>query len=238
MKNIFLSALFFWSAMSPSLLLGAEGNNGENGSWWYWWDDILQSLYEFQLAIDGKQEYMEEYAEEPGSVEQKQEIAKPECPICNEKKDLQKYCNSCPDFLSCEDCFQDFVDGSYESNGDEFPACPYPACNQSIREELWRSLITQEQYETWVGRREIPAGEIRTALAKATKKTMAWKTRRNTTKCYHCKARVERSGGCNHITCKCGAEFCMKCGSRWRQGCSSYHCGHPLKRACKFILAK
>ena len=35
-------------------------------------------------------------------------------------------------------------------------------------------------------------------------------------RCYNCRALVERNQGCRHITCKCRAEFCYTCGSRWR----------------------
>ncbi|KAK1256160.1 hypothetical protein MKX07_008419 [Trichoderma sp. CBMAI-0711] len=38
-------------------------------------------------------------------------------------------------------------------------------------------------------------------------------------KCYKCKSMVELKEGCNHMTCRCGAEFCMICGTKWK-GCS------------------
>jgi hypothetical protein len=34
--------------------------------------------------------------------------------------------------------------------------------------------------------------------------------------CFNCNAVVERSTGCSHMTCRCGAQFCYRCGSRWR----------------------
>lgn len=34
--------------------------------------------------------------------------------------------------------------------------------------------------------------------------------------CFKCNAVVERSTGCNHMTCRCSAQFCYHCGSRWR----------------------
>jgi len=37
-------------------------------------------------------------------------------------------------------------------------------------------------------------------------------------RCYKCKAVVELKEGCNHMTCRCGAEFCMLCGKKWK-GC-------------------
>ncbi|KXT12512.1 hypothetical protein AC579_10348 [Pseudocercospora musae] len=34
--------------------------------------------------------------------------------------------------------------------------------------------------------------------------------------CYSCHALVELKEGCNHMTCRCTAEFCMICGSKWK----------------------
>ncbi|OJJ46365.1 hypothetical protein ASPZODRAFT_1955502 [Penicilliopsis zonata CBS 506.65] len=34
-------------------------------------------------------------------------------------------------------------------------------------------------------------------------------------RCWGCRSVVERTYGCLHITCRCGAEFCYKCGARW-----------------------
>ncbi|KAF2765347.1 hypothetical protein EJ03DRAFT_280251 [Teratosphaeria nubilosa] len=35
-------------------------------------------------------------------------------------------------------------------------------------------------------------------------------------RCYECNAMVELKEGCNHMTCRCLAEFCMICGSKWK----------------------
>ncbi|GAB7357072.1 hypothetical protein MBLNU459_g7887t1 [Dothideomycetes sp. NU459] len=35
-------------------------------------------------------------------------------------------------------------------------------------------------------------------------------------RCYSCKAMIELKEGCNHMTCRCTAEFCMLCGSQWK----------------------
>lgn len=35
-------------------------------------------------------------------------------------------------------------------------------------------------------------------------------------RCYRCSAMVELKEGCNHMTCRCAAEFCMVCGSKWK----------------------
>jgi hypothetical protein len=34
-------------------------------------------------------------------------------------------------------------------------------------------------------------------------------------RCPECKAMVELSDGCNHISCVCGAHFCYDCGKGW-----------------------
>jgi hypothetical protein len=39
--------------------------------------------------------------------------------------------------------------------------------------------------------------------------TNGWKT------CPRCMNVVEKSSGCNHITCRCGQEFCYVCGGEW-----------------------
>lgn len=35
-------------------------------------------------------------------------------------------------------------------------------------------------------------------------------------RCFNCKAMVELKEGCNHMTCRCNAEFCMLCGLTWK----------------------
>lgn len=35
-------------------------------------------------------------------------------------------------------------------------------------------------------------------------------------RCFNCNAMVELKEGCNHMTCRCLAEFCMVCGKKWK----------------------
>ncbi|KAK0761166.1 hypothetical protein N5P37_006112 [Trichoderma harzianum] len=35
-------------------------------------------------------------------------------------------------------------------------------------------------------------------------------------RCYSCHRLVDLSTGCNHITCRCGAQFCYVCGAQWK----------------------
>lgn len=34
--------------------------------------------------------------------------------------------------------------------------------------------------------------------------------------CFNCNAVVEKTGGCNHMTCRCGSQFCYICGNIWK----------------------
>ncbi|KAM0327992.1 hypothetical protein ACHAQA_005391 [Verticillium albo-atrum] len=61
----------------------------------------------------------------------------------------------------------------------------------------------------WHGSRECPRDE-ETTLFLEQAKDAGWQ------RCHRCKAMVELKEGCNHMTCRCGAEFCMICGLKWK----------------------
>lgn len=56
-------------------------------------------------------------------------------------------------------------------------------------------------------------------------------------RCYSCSAMVELKEGCNHMTCRCTAEFCMVCGLKWKScDCPWFnyenvdaHLGNPVR---------
>ncbi|KAH8120870.1 hypothetical protein LI328DRAFT_171746 [Trichoderma asperelloides] len=50
-------------------------------------------------------------------------------------------------------------------------------------------------------------------------------------RCYSCRRMVELATGCNHITCRCKAEFCYQCGLQWKQcPCPLWHENRLLVR--------
>lgn len=103
--------------------------------------------------------------------------------------------------------------------------CPSRKCGEwikpaNIRRENGRKVARCSRCRTkvcgicngkWHGSEECPKDE-ETAQLLAQAKEEGWK------RCYRCKAVVELKEGCNHMTCRCGAEFCMICGVKWK-GC-------------------
>jgi hypothetical protein len=58
-------------------------------------------------------------------------------------------------------------------------------------------------------RRECPKDEETNRLVQLAK-DKGWQ------RCYSCKAMVELKEGCNHMTCRCTAQFCMICAAPWK----------------------
>lgn len=63
--------------------------------------------------------------------------------------------------------------------------------------------------QKWHLRRECPKDESTARFAEIAKQE-GWQ------RCFNCSAMVELREGCNHMTCRCRAQFCMICGSKWK----------------------
>lgn len=61
----------------------------------------------------------------------------------------------------------------------------------------------------WHMRKDCPKDEEMQRFAEMAKES-GWQ------RCYNCKAMVELKEGCNHMTCRCTAQFCMLCGLKWK----------------------
>jgi len=137
------------------------------------------------------------------------------CSICDTCVDsLAVHCDKCKTEV-CMDCIINYNKITYESNGHSAPSCM--VCHELLPENKWYGLTHIRE---------------NTQLNHPPKKTRySLKVRFSTTGCPWCGARVSRSGGCNHITCLCGKEFCFKCGQKWNNGkCMSFTCKKPLQR--------
>jgi len=77
-------------------------------------------------------------------------------------------------------------------------------CNISFcfHHDLQHPGLSCRSYTSSSMSRSQPVQEWKTALTLA----------RTTIACPSCRARIQRNGGCSRITCRCGAEFCWKCG--------------------------
>ncbi|KAI9818696.1 MAG: hypothetical protein M1832_004171 [Thelocarpon impressellum] len=61
----------------------------------------------------------------------------------------------------------------------------------------------------WHSGRECPKDDETRRFVEIAKKE-GWQ------RCHNCQAMVELKEGCNHMTCRCTAEFCMICGAKWK----------------------
>ncbi|KAK9804884.1 hypothetical protein WJX72_010088 [[Myrmecia] bisecta] len=79
-----------------------------------------------------------------------------------------------------------------------------PACQQLMCASCraaWHTGLTCEEF------RRRPSPEERAFLALV--HSSRWKA------CPKCKRVIQRSAGCNHMTCKCGTHFCYRCGAAY-----------------------
>ncbi|KAF3921731.1 hypothetical protein ABW21_db0207541 [Orbilia brochopaga] len=53
-------------------------------------------------------------------------------------------------------------------------------------------------------------------------------------RCYRCRAMIELNQGCNHMTCRCGAEFCYVCANPWS---ADYGCPAGCTQADDDVVA-
>ncbi|KAK0722182.1 hypothetical protein B0T26DRAFT_206367 [Lasiosphaeria miniovina] len=102
--------------------------------------------------------------------------------------------------------------------------CPSRRCDEwirpeDIRREDGRKYAKCSRCKTkvcchcgnkWHSSRECPRDEDTSQLLEQAKRE-GWQ------RCHRCKYVVELKEGCNHMTCRCGAEFCMICGTKWKR---------------------
>lgn len=103
--------------------------------------------------------------------------------------------------------------------------CPAKSCGQWIKPSRIRMDLTYGRKYARCGscgtkvcvlcnskfhtRRECPKDEETNRLVQMAKEK-GWQ------RCYSCKAVVELKEGCNHMTCRCTAQFCMVCAAPWK----------------------
>ncbi|CAE7059866.1 unnamed protein product [Rhizoctonia solani] len=115
------------------------------------------------------------------------------------------------------------------------PAQPIVTCNTCrqrscyIHDRPWHEGITCAEFDVKVRKYEEQDRATRTYLIK------------NTKSCPRCKRKIERNGGCDHMTCQrpggCGHEFCWECladGGDHKTDCS-HHAPSRVRRRARTI---
>ncbi|KAH9941201.1 uncharacterized protein BXZ73DRAFT_14921, partial [Epithele typhae] len=83
--------------------------------------------------------------------------------------------------------------------------CPSPACASARTCARCKAAVSSPPSPSHVCAHD---ASHRAALALGSR--MGW------VRCPGCEALVERHGGCAHMTCVCGAQFCYRCRARWK----------------------
>ena len=110
-------------------------------------------------------------------------------------------------------------------NSDELSYCPTPGCNYVFihdGESDFRCpkcnshycLDCRVNYHTGRTCIEYKAEKVNNTFSKADAQFIEFVKGAKYKQCAKCKFWVERTDGCLHMTCKCGHEFCYKCGAK------------------------
>jgi hypothetical protein len=81
-------------------------------------------------------------------------------------------------------------------------------------------LDCRVQYHTGKSCGEYKADKINSTFSKDDEQFLSFVKGAKFKQCGKCKFWVERNQGCNHMTCRCGYQFCYQCGGQYGQ------CGH------------
>ena len=127
----------------------------------------------------------------------------------------------------CRGCLGSWVSACLDDGRHEV-LCPNAECTVCLPDTHLRKLASEQQWVSLLDRRHhagvarlfwlvgSPGGEGKDFAHWASGKTQA---------CPRCFALVERSEGCNHMRCRCGADFCWLCGE---SACNKPHGAHEL----------
>jgi hypothetical protein len=129
---------------------------------------------------------------------------------------------------ACTDCISRHTEARV-SEGLIFVSCPcgYHECNHRLAAAHVRAVATPAAAAALDGiiartRSDGGGGGGAAAVAAAEGresvyhrvKSWWWRTRK-TWRCSQCRNYIQKDGGCNHMTCRCGHEICWCCGADW-----------------------
>ena len=94
-----------------------------------------------------------------------------------------------------------------------FPKLVCNECGISFCAEcslVWHEGFSCQSYRRHLKNKE--KGDVKRKRKQEQKDMKEWLKQNKSIKCAKCGALVQRESGCNHITCRCGYEFCWLCG--------------------------
>ena len=128
--------------------------------------------------------------------------------------------------IFCESCVGKYVSVKVEEGCAEV-GCPHPGCEVNFNPKFLNQLICRGSLPAKVVDRlkdlkvERHLQHFRAVLSGGDPLFLSWVVE-NAQSCPGCFSIVQKGEGCDHVTCKCGTEFCFTCGDVW--GCKTEAC--------------
>ena len=154
------------------------------------------------------------------------ELLSHDCVICRDKgPSCDLFMNHCHSKY-CQACIGQWICTQIDE-GISNLTCPTPGCSHSLQPMVKNLASRRFVSKAHVSRlRELQnAGRysfLEHVLSGADPNLLAWASN-NLQSCPHCLAVIQKSAGCNHITCQCGGEFCYVCGEAYPLPSSHTH---------------
>lgn len=167
-----------------------------------------------------------------------------------ENTDLEVECSICfgdfdPSFMVgfscnhtiCADCMKAHME-AFKKDRNGGLLCPERSCRKGISEEDIDVYLTKWEFVFDTSTVSEHMRILREQKAEAAKQASIAHldaesqklVDQSTSPCPNCKYRIEKNGGCNHMTCKkCRHEFCWVCMGNWQgHGGSYFQCNRPV----------
>ena len=143
-----------------------------------------------------------------------------QCNICYDTMSSGKFCYKPCNHSFCLSCVKDNIKTLVE-NGEYLMRCRYSNCSTVIpMNYVLENLIDDERLKKqfisncFFNFNKDNSDFIHRSLSES----FITYIRDFAQICPKCKTVVEKNGGCQHMTCKCGEQFCFECGEEWNGG--------------------
>ena len=148
-----------------------------------------------------------------------------QCNICLDGEEQQLQVLAC-NHAYCNGCMNQHVQTQFTDNRAQMDHTRCPECaHHFTRDEIGNAVQGNAQHQRIVQAFDDAAYERANPQAAVLDPEMRAMIDRGEARiCPQCRNGVQRNGGCNHMTCRCGAAFCYVCGQGYVGG-QYYHPG-------------